>query len=692
MYVTFYIPSLPAVPEGLFKDLAALPGVMLLEASKLFKASENVAWFAEQIIRKYGVPYIAKVREPLSPPFLAKPDGILPTVGLPIPNEIRPEVPGLLSGYQQEAIFKFGHRPGVRLYWAPGSGKSLGAIYLSLLHPGTCVFVTRAGARATIAEEIAKFTSCSCLILNGSPNLGFSSTSLENLTQIDQLQLPSGSQLLAAAAKTHHGIGQWATASSLAKSPRRVLARLSWAGLDWRVPIPLERLTTTQGPSWSFQLLPVEREPLPRFLIVAWESLAAWLPTLLACAPAVVVFDEGHLGSSAKRFAAKTVRDDESGDTTTGLTIQYDRLKNRASAAEQLSKVCGIRIETTASPIRDRLRNLWAQLDLTEPGAWGKFNPYHATIAQQTGPYSAFYCNRQSWSERYCEAHAGLFGGIDSRGRAQPEIIAELKARMSYATHLVPYSVTHAQLPARRIQVTYLGPDDLAKPEQIEGTGPRQARVGDTARSMVEIKLAQACSQKRGWVAAKAVEALEGGSKVTILTTRKKDCQEIVKAIQKELNAGKKSKDQVPTSPIPVWIFDGDVPLAQRDQIRLDYMAAEGAACIVATGDSAGESLNIQDTDLAIFAGLPCTPGQLRQWMGRFVRKGMKRPVLLLFAIAEGTIDEHVAGILLDKLPAIDQLIGDEELRGLDKVLGGIGSDEEAIAGLLKALGGNDAV
>ena len=50
----------------------------------------------------------------------------------------------------------------------------------------------------------------------------------------------------------------------------------------------------------------------------------------------------------------------------------------------------------------------------------------------------------------------------------------------------------------------------------------------------------------------------------------------------------------------------------------LEYMRAEGPAVIVGTLDAWGESVNLQDTDLAAFVMLPYTPSMLEQAEGRF--------------------------------------------------------------------------
>jgi SNF2 family DNA or RNA helicase len=101
-------------------------------------------------------------------------------------------------------------------------------------------------------------------------------------------------------------------------------------------------------------------------------------------------------------------------------------------------------------------------------------------------------------------------------------------------------------------------------------------------------------------------------------------------------------------------------------------MGHPGPCVLVGTGAAFGESLNIHDTDAALFVMLPYDPGQLRQWEGRFCRLGQKRSVIIYYIIAEGTVDEHVANILIDKLPAVEKIVGDVELAEAGPVLAGI--------------------
>jgi SNF2 family DNA or RNA helicase len=96
-------------------------------------------------------------------------------------------------------------------------------------------------------------------------------------------------------------------------------------------------------------------------------------------------------------------------------------------------------------------------------------------------------------------------------------------------------------------------------------------------------------------------------------------------------------------------------------------MQHSGATVLVGTGHAWGESVNLQDTDLALFVMLPWTPRAVTQWEGRFARLGQKRPVLISYIIAEGTVDEHVADVLLEKLPAVGKIAEDTNVEAIEK-------------------------
>ena len=93
----------------------------------------------------------------------------------------------------------------------------------------------------------------------------------------------------------------------------------------------------------------------------------------------------------------------------------------------------------------------------------------------------------------------------------------------------------------------------------------------------------------------------------------------------------------------------------------------------------------MQTADLAIFAMLPWKPGDFVQWKGRFDRLG-GRPTLLKVVVAQGTYDERVVEILVDKFGPIETFLSADELTGLDTKLLGLEDEETLISSIVGRL------
>jgi SWI/SNF-related matrix-associated actin-dependent regulator 1 of chromatin subfamily A len=284
---------------------------------------------------------------------------------------------------------------------------------------------------------------------------------------------------------------------------------------------------------------------------------------------------------------------------------------------------------------------LWAQLDLVEPWQWGSFHQF---------------------GERYCAGYKDDYGwkydGISNE--------IELLERLDWSRYKTDQQAIAETLPAKRRQVVYLSRDEQNNPSGFANA----IKAAKFQKDMLfEVMLAEAASRKRDYVLERVMTALKSGQKVVVFTGRRKDCDILGDKVKRQVKSAKLN--------VPVFCAHGGTSSEERDTIRHKYMTVEGAACLVGTGDAWGESVNLQDTDLALFVMLPWTPRSIAQWEGRFARLGQKRPVLISYIIAEGTIDEHVADVLLDKLPAVGKIAEDTEI---DKVEAAFEGDK---AGLL---------
>jgi hypothetical protein len=539
---------------------------------------------------------------------------------------VQPWVFEFLLGYQKEAIIFAANKEGCHFWHSTGAGKSCSSIVAAALTPGPVVVVTRAAARLQFAREIQRFTTSRPFVIRPASEV--------------KARLRVQGESHKAFRSRHKGQGL-----SRGDLKAKWLAHWNLHGPD-------------DPPHVDAYITEARTKGYRPFIVVGWESLAEHLDDLVALEPGCVVFDENHRGKSHSRYdrialpplpedpsdAAERLRADDQEAKSKGGFVKdtpdgrflFTPLRNAATCASLLGRSARRRIATTATPIANRIRDLWGQLDTIEPNAWG---------------------NATSWLDRYADRRPGTYGGYDTSGTSN---VAELKDRLKDVAHILDYRFTHRELPPKRRQSYYVAPSD-----QVEESAGFAKELKDATKrgptAVLEVKLAMAASRKRKAVLGIVEDHLGSGQKVIIFTARRRDCDELGELVRKV------AKDTKAT----VWVGHGDLSVDARQAIVDEYMQHPGPCVFVATGQSAGESLNLQDTDALLFVQLPYTPEKLRQWEGRVARQGQKRPVTIYFVIAEGTIDEHIAQILIDKLPAVEKIANDVELGEASSVLAG---------------------
>lgn len=384
-------------------------------------------------------------------------------------------------------------------------------------------------------------------------------------------------------------------------------------------------------------------------LILGWDSLRDddLYEKLSSLDSPSIVWDESHVAKDHRRWNPRPLPNGG---------MAFDKRESVAARAGFLAPKARRRLALTATPIPDRTRDLWAQLDIVEPSTVGKY---------------------WDWAKRYCGAQEGEYGWED-KGTTR---LAELRSSLALRTHVVRTEEVHQLLPPLRRITTFLAPEDLQRGDAEAGKAVRGAAKlakggtgtegTEVAGSLLEARLVQSAARKSRYVASHTQELLQGGQKVLVFTGRRRDVADIHARIAKKLPPGTK-----------LWAAHGETPAEEREQIRDDYMAHDGAACIVGTGAAWGESVNLQDTDRLIIVLLPWTWGQIRQWEGRVRRLGQKRSVVIEYLVAEGTVDDRITGVVLEKLAAVEEILPDEQVIGVREAVQG-GTDEDVIDGLL---------
>lgn len=378
-----------------------------------------------------------------------------------------------------------------------------------------------------------------------------------------------------------------------------------------------------------------------RFLVIGYDVLPAWVDRLKALGIRQVAFDEIADGAQNPKRWVCTV-DTSNPDEE---KKRFDPRDNIAYACMVLSRFCPNVIGATATPIGDRPRNVWAQQDIIQPGAWGNFRDFTA---------------------RYADAHEGFNGSWDTSGASN---LQELGRRCAQVVHRVTHAEVKAQLPQKRRLVSIVRTKDQVKPEGIAREIRAAMKVGGTA--LVEVRVLEAAARKRGVVLDAIGEAVRSDLKVCALTGRKRDCDQLMEQARRRWNR------------VPVFGGHGDLTAREREETKAGYMASEGPAIFIGTMQLWGTGHNLHTTDVAIAAQLPYRPRDIIQFEGRFQRLGRKEGVLIRYFVCERTIDEHIAQVLLSKLPALDQVVGNDEIDGLGREL--IGMDDESLVRSLAA-------
>jgi len=397
-------------------------------------------------------------------------------------------------------------------------------------------------------------------------------------------------------------------------------------------------------------------------VLVAWDALRDDETYLNLCAlvdptdagggSGSIVADEIHNAKDHRRFTPLPQQDG---------SMQFEERKTAAARGSFLMRTAKRRLGLTATPMPDRPRDLWAQLDAVDPGCMGKYWDY---------------------AVQFCNAHRGAYGMVDD-GASNAVLLRETVAPR---VHIVRSEAVYKLLPPVRRMTTILSADMLGtasaassrevKRAAKEAHGGTGTEGGEAAGNLLEARLMETASMKKRHVVEHAAELLRAKQKVLIFTARRRDVASIEKALRR-----KTAKMQG----LALWAADGGTPAEEREGIREEYMAHPGPACIVGTGAAWGESLNLHDTDRLVVVLLPWTWGQIRQWEGRVRRLGMQRSCIIEYLIAEGTIDERIANIVLGKLAAVEAILPDEQLQGVRETVQG-GTDEEVIDGLLDRL------
>jgi hypothetical protein len=363
-----------------------------------------------------------------------------------------------------------------------------------------------------------------------------------------------------------------------------------------------------QPVTYSSVAAALDRHPA---VVVSYEVMER--PDLWTVPWGAFILDEAHAIKGGYLAARKRVRKSDGKLGWSGTSARYELCRDMA----RLVRARGGPVwELTATPTPDRRRDLFGQLNIALPNMF-----------PESLPFLRKFCD-------YKQKRIFIGGEArdvpDSTGKSNDE---ELKAILSR------YFIVHS-----REQLADQLPRMQLDTKVVQAAQNSVRHIGGD----IETAIARAALSKIPAGLEIASDYLSTGGKVVLTVTRRE--------LAHQLDARVKSEKFLKTLPRVVrerLVFEcltGEVPALERSGRLNDFNEMVGRpGVLVATSDSLLESIDLHKVHAAIILGLPYSPGQVEQLLGRFSRLGGLN-VVIHFVVAEGTIDDRIKELVLDKL------------------------------------------
>jgi SNF2 family DNA or RNA helicase len=361
---------------------------------------------------------------------------------------------------------------------------------------------------------------------------------------------------------------------------------------------------------------------LPRgceIYILNYDILYAREGELLHLNPALYVFDEAH-----------------------ELRNPRARGKHRAASATRLVRQRNTgAILLTGTPIENRPAELWRLLHLTSPKTWPRFADYAQRYLKPVRGKEIGRSVRTKAGrvERLNELHSLLDHAM--LRRLKSEVLKDLppKSRRSVLVQLDDASMAHYRAAEQDVVAWLLA---LGRPDQAAEAKKAESIVKLTMLRRIAAmgKLRTALPQYlESWCELRTKEPL-------VIFGYHRDVMSGLLAICGKLGLR------------AVGIGGGES--SEKRQQAVDLFQSGKADVFLAPIRSAGVGLNLQRASEALFVERIWTPSGMIQAEDRIHRIGSKRPVVITYLDAAGTVDEHIARVVEAKQRLIRTVVDDD--------------------------------
>jgi SNF2 family DNA or RNA helicase len=327
------------------------------------------------------------------------------------------------------------------------------------------------------------------------------------------------------------------------------------------------------------------------------------------------------------------------------------RLRNARSASGRLARALSARylLLLTATPVENRLQDLYELVSLVAPGLLGTLAQFRAEhgAGTPTGPRNVAGLRTRT-REVMVRHRRGEVSLMLPQRLAETVLVAPSAPEAALYADIAARIRQEAQGAAhsRRLTLRSLARQAGSSPAAV---APTLAKVGwpDLARRAASIT----DSSKAAELAARLRRA--AGEKVLVFTA----FRQTQEALARELR----------THDIPFAIYHGS--LARADKEKAISAFREEVPVLLST-ESAGEGRNLQFCHVMVNVDLPWNPMQIEQRLGRLHRVGQDHDVLLTNLVARGTIEQRILHVLEAKINLFELVVGE-----LDMILGRVDDD-----------------
>ncbi len=367
--------------------------------------------------------------------------------------------------------------------------------------------------------------------------------------------------------------------------------------------------------------------------------------------------------ATARRDPLRSLLAADPWDTVT--VDEAHRVRNPRSASGRLARALKARylLLLTATPVENRLQDLYELVSLVSPGLLGTPAQFRARHAPGDG--------HQGTPRNITELRRAT-SDVMVRNR-RSEVALTLPQRLAETVLIrpgAPEAALYSELTKRiRDTARNAGPAELMTLRtlaRLAGSSPAAA-----APTLAKTGWDDLAERARGIGRTEKLAAVgqlirshaERGDKVLVFTAFRQTLEQMAADVAE---AG-----------VPAAVYHGSLTRREKEDAISAFRDEVG---VLLSTESAGEGRNIQFCHVMINVDLPWNPMQIEQRLGRLHRVGQQHEVLLTNLVAAGTIEQRILHVLESKINLFELVVGE-----LDMILGRVDADFDFEASVFDA-------